>query len=40
MGIAEATIKMHVTAIFKILEVTNRTQAAMITKENGLLLGN
>jgi DNA-binding NarL/FixJ family response regulator len=40
MSISEATIKMHVTAIFKILEVTNRTQAAMTTKENGLLLGN
>jgi DNA-binding NarL/FixJ family response regulator len=40
MGIAEATIKMHVTAIFKTLQVTNRTQAAMIAKENGLLLGN
>lgn len=40
MGISEATIKMHVTAIFKILEVTNRTQAAMTAKENGLLRGN
>ena len=40
MGISEATIKMHVTAIFKILEVTNRTQAAMTAKKNGLFLGN
>jgi len=40
MYISEATIKMHVTAIFKILEVTNRTQAAMTAKEKGLLLGN
>ncbi len=40
MDISEVTVKMHVTAIFKILEVTNRTQAAMTTKENGLLLRN
>ena len=29
LGIAEATIKMHVTAIFKALSVSNRTQAAL-----------
>lgn len=29
LGIAEATIKMHVTAIFKALSVKNRTQAAL-----------
>ena len=29
LGIAEATIKMHVTAIFKALNVKNRTQAAL-----------
>jgi len=29
LGVAEATIKMHVTAIFKTLNVTNRTQAAL-----------
>ena len=40
MEISEATIKMHVTAIFKVLEVTNRTQAAMTAKEKGLLVGN
>lgn len=32
LGIAEATIKMHVTAIFKALEVKNRTQAALAGK--------
>ncbi|MEH6637040.1 MAG: response regulator transcription factor [Halioglobus sp.] len=30
LGIAEATIKMHVTAILKILGVKNRTQAALV----------
>ncbi|MEP1469531.1 MAG: response regulator transcription factor [Halieaceae bacterium] len=29
LGVAEATIKMHVTAIFKALNVKNRTQAAL-----------
>ncbi|MEP4485997.1 response regulator transcription factor [Marinobacter alexandrii] len=29
LGISEATIKMHVTAIFKALNVNNRTQAAL-----------
>lgn len=29
LDIAEATIKMHITAIFKALGVTNRTQAAL-----------
>ena len=37
MNIAEATIKMHVTAIFKKLAVTNRTQAALVAKEKGLV---
>jgi len=32
LGIAEATIKMHVTAIFKTLGVKNRTQAALAGK--------
>jgi DNA-binding NarL/FixJ family response regulator len=38
MDIAEATIKMHVTAIFKTLGVTNRTQAAMLAKELGVVV--
>lgn len=37
INIAEATIKMHVTAIFKKLGVTNRTQAAMLAKELGVV---
>lgn len=32
MDVAEATIKMHVTAIFKKLNVSNRTQAALAAK--------
>ena len=37
VDIAEATIKMHVTAIFKKLGVSNRTQAAMLAKELGIV---
>lgn len=33
LEIAESTIKMHITAIFKGLDVSNRTQAAIIAKE-------
>lgn len=36
LNIAEATIKMHVTAIFKALGVGNRTQAAMAAESLGL----
>jgi len=36
MDIAEATIKMHVTAILKILGVSNRTQAAFAVRKRGL----
>lgn len=36
MQLAEATIKMHVTAILKNLRVSNRTQAAMAAQELGL----
>jgi DNA-binding NarL/FixJ family response regulator len=38
LGIAEATIKMHITAILKTLGVSNRTQAAIAAKEMGLIL--
>ena len=38
MSLAEATIKMHVTAIMKALGVTNRTQAAMVAEKMGLRL--
>jgi DNA-binding NarL/FixJ family response regulator len=37
MEITEATIKMHVTAIFKKLGVTNRTQAVIVAKELGII---
>ena len=33
MNVAEATVKMHITAIFKSLGVTNRTQAVIAAKE-------
>ena len=36
MDLAEGTVKMHVTAIFKILVVSNRTQAAMAAQALGL----
>lgn len=36
LELAEATVKMHVTSIFKGLGVSNRTQAAMMAKELGV----
>lgn len=33
LSLAEATVKMHVTAIFKALGVTNRTQAALAARD-------
>lgn len=36
LQLAEATVKMHVTAILKTLGVTNRTQAAMAVERLGL----
>jgi DNA-binding NarL/FixJ family response regulator len=36
MSLAEATVKMHVTAIIKSLGVNNRTQAAMAAEKLGL----
>ena len=36
LNLAEATVKMHVSAIFKILNVTNRTQAALAVDKAGL----
>jgi len=33
LALAEATVKMHVTAILKSLGVTNRTQAAIVAKK-------
>jgi DNA-binding NarL/FixJ family response regulator len=37
MGISEATIKMHFTAIFKRLEVNNRTEAALAARTLGFI---
>lgn len=34
LGLSEATVKMHVTAILKSLSVSNRTQAAMMIPRN------
>lgn len=36
LQLAEATVKMHVTSIMKVLGVTNRTQAAMAAEKLGL----
>jgi len=37
LGLSEKTVKGHITAIFKILNVINRTQAAATGRENGLI---
>lgn len=37
LGISEATIKMHVTSIFRSLDVTNRTQVARAAQARGLV---
>jgi DNA-binding NarL/FixJ family response regulator len=39
LGIAESTIKMHVTAVFKTLGVSSRTQAALVAQDKGLISG-
>ena len=36
LGISEATVKAHMTAIMRKLDVTNRTQAAMVARSLGL----
>ena len=33
LGIAEATVKAHVTALFKKLQINNRTQAVLIASQ-------
>jgi len=38
LDIAEATIKMHVTAIFKCLGVSNRTHAAIVAEKLGIFI--
>ena len=37
MGLAEITVKIHVSAVFRILGVINRTQAVLAAREHGLL---
>lgn len=37
LGLAEGTVKIHVTAILKTLKLTNRTQAAMAAAQMGLI---
>lgn len=38
LGLTEATVKAHITAVFKALGVTNRTQAARAAERMGLKL--
>ncbi|MCC8397376.1 LuxR C-terminal-related transcriptional regulator [Paraburkholderia sp. MMS20-SJTR3] len=37
MGLSEKTVKTHITAIFKALDVRNRTQATTVAREAGLI---
>jgi two-component system, NarL family, nitrate/nitrite response regulator NarL len=37
LGLSEKTVKAHVTAIFKVLNVINRTQTAAAGREAGLI---
>ena len=39
LGISEKTVKGHVTAIFKWLDVVNRTQAVLAARQRGLFTG-
>jgi DNA-binding NarL/FixJ family response regulator len=36
LGLAEVTVKMHVSAVFKVLGVANRTQAVLEARRRGL----
>ena len=36
LGLTEATVKAHITAVFKALKVTNRTQAALAAERLGI----
>jgi len=38
LGLAEVTVKMHVSAIFRVLEVANRTQAMQAARRLALLV--
>ena len=37
LGVSQKTVKVHVTAIFKALNVANRTQAAAMADKAGLI---
>jgi DNA-binding NarL/FixJ family response regulator len=37
LGLAEVTVKMHVSAIFRVLEVANRTQAMQVARRLALV---
>jgi two-component system, NarL family, nitrate/nitrite response regulator NarL len=37
LGLSEKTVKSHITAIFKALNVMNRSQAAAVGREAGLI---
>jgi two-component system, NarL family, nitrate/nitrite response regulator NarL len=37
LGLSDKTVKAHVTAIFKTLNVVNRTQAAAAAKQAALI---
>ena len=36
LGIAEGTVKTHVRALFEVLDVSNRTEAALVMRELGI----
>ncbi len=36
LKLSEATVKAHISSIFKVLNVSNRTQAALVAKKSGL----
>lgn len=40
LGLTEATVKAHITSVFKALKVTNRTQAALAAERLGLTRRN
>jgi two-component system, NarL family, nitrate/nitrite response regulator NarL len=40
LGMSEKTVKGHVTAIFKWLDVVNRTQAVLVARQRGLFSGD
>ena len=37
LGIEEGTVKAHIATIFRVLDVANRTEAARVAREIGLL---